>query len=55
MPVVTAQLLQAAAAAGRAQQTRSFAAGMAGSTIGRLLSSAVEKLLDDHNWFGLFC
>ncbi|MFD3464678.1 hypothetical protein ACFWVM_33600, partial [Nocardia fluminea] len=46
------RLLQATKKAGRFQLIRSFAAGFAGSTVGRLLREAVN-FLNDNGWFGL--
>ncbi|MFE6925955.1 hypothetical protein ACFVAV_33430 [Nocardia sp. NPDC057663] len=48
-----ARLLQEVEAAVRRQQARAFTAGFAGSSLGRLLGKAGEKLLDKLDWFGL--
>ncbi|MGW6426912.1 hypothetical protein ACWF82_29930 [Nocardia sp. NPDC055053] len=47
------RLLREVQAAGRRQQTRAFAAGFAGSSVGRLFGKAGEKWLDRLDWFGL--
>ncbi|MEU4599926.1 hypothetical protein [Nocardia sp. NPDC023988] len=56
-PSVTAEdaarLLQEVEAAGRRQQGRTFAAGFAGTSLGKLVGEAGKKLLDKLGWFGL--
>ncbi|WP_280222075.1 hypothetical protein [Nocardia neocaledoniensis] len=48
-----ARLLQEVEAASRRQRARAFGAGLASSSLGRLVGQACEKLLDKLDWFGL--